>query len=351
MISSSLRHPLSQLTFVVGALALSAYSGGKTSVVERIVKKPQVLDADLLTSMPSDLFVFEKAIVWHSAIPDDDTHLVNRQTGDEVCVLKVQGEGPYEVATPDLQKSGNDSLVVYDLNSPRALHFSVSACLSGDTLPAEVTRQPEDLRGLTCLPIDAKHTLYATPAHSHPFLLVRGEERTPFGTFPLKLEEEITNGGDVFQGTISYNPNNRKLVYSNAQMAYMALYDWNGRHFHLAKEMRLAEVDYEITNRELHLDKVKQKAPTALTITKDYIVCISRDKESADKKIDAANYRGRRQNFARTPQQLFVYNLDMELQKIINLQIPVFRIASDATSNTVYLIGVNPDFCLLSCNI
>lgn len=42
----------------------------------------------------------------------------------------------------------------------------------------------------------------------------------------------------------------------------------------------------------------------------------------------------------------FVYDYDGKLLKIVNLGMPVMRIAADGRSNALYVIGVNPDFAL-----
>ena len=44
---------------------------------------------------------------------------------------------------------------------------------------------------------------------------------------------------------------------------------------------------------------------------------------------------------------IFLYDYDGNLVKIVDLGIPVMRIASEEQSNTLYAIGVNPDFVLV----
>lgn len=46
------------------------------------------------------------------------------------------------------------------------------------------------------------------------------------------------------------------------------------------------------------------------------------------------------------PRTVFVYDYDGKLLKIVNLGMPVMRIAADGRSNALYVIGVNPDFAL-----
>lgn len=47
------------------------------------------------------------------------------------------------------------------------------------------------------------------------------------------------------------------------------------------------------------------------------------------------------------PSYCFLYDYDGNLVKIVDLGIPVMRIASEEQSNTLYAIGVNPDFVLV----
>lgn len=92
-------------------------------------------------------------------------------------------------------------------------------------------------------------------------------------------------------------------------------------------------------------------APTAIAITKDYIVSIERDEErpSASLHSNRSTDGGRR--FSKATPTVFVYDYDLNLLKIVDVGMPVFRIAADCWSNEVYLIGVNPDFCIATFNI
>ena len=48
------------------------------------------------------------------------------------------------------------------------------------------------------------------------------------------------------------------------------------------------------------------------------------------------------------------YNMaknNLNVVKIIDVKLPVFRIAADAATNQVYLIGVNPEFCIATVDI
>jgi len=76
-------------------------------------------------------------------------------------------------------------------------------------------------------------------------------------------------------------------------------------------------------------------------MTKDYIVTLERDRE-----VDPLDERTVGRNASKCPRTVFVYDYDGKLLKIVNLGMPVMRIAADGRSNAQYVIGVNPDFAL-----
>lgn len=101
----------------------------------------------------------------------------------------------------------------------------------------------------------------------------------------------------------------------------------------------------------LIVDKTTNYAPSAIALTKDYIVTVERDKETQEVSFETDSDSPAKRRFTKTPQTLFVYDYNYELQKIIHTQLPMFRIASDGSSNEIYFIAAHPDFCIAKCSI
>lgn len=51
------------------------------------------------------------------------------------------------------------------------------------------------------------------------------------------------------------------------------------------------------------------------------------------------------------PVPFFLYDYEGNLVKIVDLEIPVMRIAAEEKDNTLYAIGVNPDFILVKYDL
>ncbi|WP_291601403.1 hypothetical protein [Bacteroides sp.] len=81
------------------------------------------------------------------------------------------------------------------------------------------------------------------------------------------------------------------------------------------------------------------------TVTKDHIVSINRDKEAAQ-TVDLDSENIDRRLFSKAPHHIFVYDYEFNLVKIVDVCMSVFKIAADCSSNKVFLIGANPDFCI-----
>lgn len=188
-------------------------------------------------------------------------------------------------------------------------------------------------------------SVFVEPGSENPFLLLSDSSSQPFGSYPLR-ELAIDNRFEVFQGVETHNPYNGKLLHSIGQLSYMALYRWTGEQFVLEKDTSLSEVDYTYTANQVVINKTPRYAPTAIAMTKDYIVSIERDKESASiQPVRGGSGNGGRP-FQKAPHHVFVYDDEFRLVKIVDVGMPVFRIASDYISNRIFLIGVNPDFCI-----
>lgn len=79
---------------------------------------------------------------------------------------------------------------------------------------------------------------------------------------------------------------------------------------------------------------------------KDYIAIIQRDYE-----IDKTDESTVGMNFDKLPKTVFLYDYEGKLKRIIDLGIPLIRIAGDTESNTLFAIGVDPELVLIKSEL
>lgn len=318
--------------------------------VERVSIPLQVISEDMMTSMPGTLLVHEKEVIWIDATSDNSIHIVDKRSGEEIKTLYVKGEGPNEIITPDISRAPNRCISVFDSNGAKEVLVFLDSLDMDSQYKKEIWNLDKRLFGLRIIPITHNQNVFVTPDSVNPFLLSSHSKIDPFGTYPLKEVKEINNKFSVFQGTAIYNPYSGILLHTIGQLSYVALYTWNGNQFILDKERNLSEVDYSLQNGNLIINKTPQYAPTAVAMTKDYIISIERDKQSSS--IGTKEKRNNNDRpFSKAPHTVFVYDYDFNLMKIIDVKMPVIRIAANGDSNEVYLVGVNPEFCIAKLDL
>lgn len=340
--------------FLCASFALLLVSCGQNQKnhkpeIERTTANVQIISDSLITSMPGNLLVYENELVWMDARLGE-IHVLNRRDGAEIKAFSMMGGGPEEAVTPNICWAPDRKLAVFDINGAKKILIPLNNLAQDSIVKKEVISLPKQFQGLTLLSLSNHQDVYITPDSIQPFLLV-SEPPHPFGLYPLKNPEEITNRYAVLQGAVAYNPNTGKLLHSIGQLSYMALYEWKDGAFVLEKEKEFSKVDYTVTQGKMTIHETPRYAPTAVAITKDYIVSIERDKEAA---APASGKEAKKQGgrpFSNAPHHLFVYDDNLNVVKIIDVKLPVFRIAADAATNQVYLIGVNPEFCIATVDI
>ena len=122
---------------------------------------------------------------------------------------------------------------------------------------------------------------------------------------------------------------------------YLALYQQGEDEFSFVWEWRTDGDEYEIRNNEVIFDR-RVKGVRGLCMSKDFIITLQRDRRKDDTDESTVG-----RDASKCPRTVFLYDYDGNLVKIVDLGIPVMRIASEEQSNTLYAIGVNPDFVLV----
>ena len=104
-------------------------------------------------------------------------------------------------------------------------------------------------------------------------------------------------------------------------------------------------VMYNITDDDIIFDR-KVKGANDVCMSKDYIITLERDRER-----DPMDESTVRRDISKCPRTVFLYDYAGNLLKIVDVGMPIMRIAAGNNSNTLYIIGGNPDYVLAKCEL
>ncbi|MDF9831304.1 hypothetical protein [Parabacteroides sp. PF5-6] len=315
----------------------------KQGEVERVEGIPEIILNDLETMMPGELGLTKDYILWANPFTTENfVHIVDRETGIEIGQAISIGSGPEELVQPSLSTYyPENALFAYNANSRK--QFEIRITEEGDLLQEQVVLNYGEGSFITrMVPLGNSQYLVFDPKIDKPFTVLGTKDSYSFGKLPY--EGDIANRYDVFQGSIKFNSLRDVFVYAPFSFPYISMYKRQNGEFILDKEV-LFSSNFQIIDGELKGD-VSQKNISDLALTQDYIVALQRD-YSTDHTDESTVGR----DFEKLPQTIFLYNYDLELIRIIHLGIPLLRLAGDPSNNTVYLIGLSPDFAIAKLEI
>jgi hypothetical protein len=292
---------------------------------ERISLDPVVINEGLSTNFPGELFVDENYFYTPSSSSRYYLGIHDLKTGEEIAGTVRIGKGPQEFITPMIQQITEQGLFVYDPNLRREAFFPINDAILGK-YNCQMLPKKETVMYNQVLSIDDETQVIFQPVGTYLFQLWRSNEITEFGE---PFTGSISNANIYIQGEIAYHNEKHKLVYTNFFLPYIAIYNYRKGSFNLVSERK----DFgklNIQKDRLKIDKTRNGI-SALTLSKDYIVCIQRDYEN-----DFTDESTVGRDFSKLFHTVFLYSFDCELEKIVDLGSPVLRLASTQQNNVLY---------------
>lgn len=332
------------LTLLLGACSISSKKN-----VERLTLRPSsVIQDSMFTQMPGVLLLCPPYLVWEDPFNSEHfLHVVDITAKKEIGVMGEIGRGPKEFITPVSFQSIGHKVFTLDLNQHKQAYYSVDSLVAG--------KEPF----IPC-PLDAIKDCFITvqiaendfisisPRGEHLFQWIHPDSSvTYFGKCPIKEILSPDENDQARTGDLEYNPCNNKLVYSAKRIPYFALYEKQGDTFQLVREKTSSKRSYEIKNDRFHFFN-DQQTPSEIVLTKDYIIALQQDE---DTELPRQERTSGIRDFSKVPNTILVYDYEFNLQKIINMSMPILRITGNCDSNTLYAVGIDLDFCILTYEI
>lgn len=324
---------------VVSLIFFYFCSCSKEIEVPRISLHSQVLNDELLTMMPGDLLLVDDYLIWSDPFSHDFfLHVHSASTGKELGMMGKVGEGPKEFITPMINRYCVDNKIfAVDANGKTVGFLSIDSLINGQEPFCEVS---DTERKMKMEKMDHELYIETTKNGSETYFrsIIDGHESF-WGVYPIpKMKKHI--------GTYeSYDSTKGLFVVSSFRFPYLALYKRENLTFTLLWERKSDKKNYIITDDDIIFDR-KVKGANDVCMSKDYIITLERDRER-----DPMDESTVRRDISKCPRTVFLYDYAGNLLKIVDVGMPIMRIAAGNNSNTLYIIGGNPDYVLAKCEL
>lgn len=291
--------------------------------VDRISINPTVINPDLATNFPRELCVDENYFYTPTMIADYAIGIYDILSGEMVSGTVKIGKGPEEFITPKLKQIYNGNIFISDVNKKQLALFPLDHAVMGkyecQMLPKSNVENYTDV-----VMVDKDNLVFLQPIGNKLFQHVSDKGIAEFGEMFLDVEEREKY--TFFQGEIAYHKKKKKLVYGNFFVPYISIHDFKKGSFFITNEKVELDRTLDIAGAPKY-DK-KKRGIRALTLTKDYIVCIQRDYET-----DPTDESTVGRDFSKLCKTVFLYDFNNQLISIVDLEYPVLRIASTQDKN------------------
>ena len=315
-------------------LVISSCNNDKNKV-ERQKVHLEIIHPDLEIQFPGQLVAENNCLLLFDPFASSNNiKILDKLTGEKKFEFLDTGNGPKEFVTPWCGYSANDTLTIIDLNAQKKVEFDVNDLCMG-VINVEPISFPHN-NAIQLARIGINKYIAGTFEDEYPFCLIKDNKVVhKFGRYPISTK--IANTFDAFQGTILFNEERGLIGYATFSTPYLALYKLEEENPNLLWESEFAPMRYTISDQQLNWDNDQPVGIHEFAFTKDYIACLV-------KEMELRNSAGRSEE--QMPQTIYLYNYDGILIKILELDYPSIRLCSDASSNDIYLISLNQEYCL-----
>lgn len=297
----------------------------------------KLLDDDIMTTMPGSLIVTSDYLVWTDPFARDYfVHVHDKETGKKIGVMGKVGEGPQEFITGGISQIAIDNrFFADDANGKTKGFLSLdSLILNKETFVPLSDSEQLSRPVMTELAKDLFVGIAEDGDKDYFKINVEGDVST-FGRYPISEVKQHIGGN------FAYNSEKNLLAFASFNFPYLVLYQKTGNTFSLLWERKSNGNEYEVVDDQIIFDRTIGGIHE-VCMSKDYIITLERDRDRDP--IDESTV-GR--DVSKCPHTVFLYDYDGNLVKIVDLGIPVMRIAAGCRDNVLYAIGADPDYIMV----
>ena len=315
--------------------------------VERICLSPEIVTDSLYTMLPGKVQLCESYLVWQDGFATDTfMHVVDLHKGEEIGKMGKIGRGSQEFVSPNLIGSADRHIVIFDDDLPKCAFYSIDSLLLGRN--PYISQKNSPLKQVCDAAVIDSSTFVALQfAEPLPFRVVKdGQAISSFGNYPIR--DSISNRYGTCQGSIAYHTEKGLLLYSANRFPYFALYRKNaGDLFSMVKESDYP-IYYKVKEKEAQITDENAPAFRNPTFLRDYIVFRKQDEDNPlPKQKPTPGIR----DLSMVPHTIYIFDYDLNLLKIADLNMPILTMTGNPQSNTLYFLGLKNSFCIAKCEM
>jgi|GEM_PF-1738863 len=328
-------------------------NGNKNHEISYHTLNGELVNDSIYTRMPGELFALNDHIVWYDPFNSENyIHYIDKHTGKEVVATGRTGQGPDEFSTPILSKTYDNNMFLFELSGKKQAfmitdsviekkqeHYIFTENIENDKINTYNKKLNIDNNTFVSLSAGDKEAMFALSYSNDPTIFKFGRQF---------ISNETRDAYNLYQGNIIYNEQKNRFIYTNFYVSYVSIYEYNKKEktFSLLKEI-IEDFEYnKINDSQLALDKSKSGFKS-LTLSKDFVIMHRRDYKSDNTNEAEVNFG----SFDKLPKTVFLYDYDGHLRRIVNLGVPVLRIAANIKDNTLYIIAVDPEYVIMKYNL
>ena len=297
--------------------------------------------------LPGAMLLCDNYLVWEDGFATDTfMHVIDLRTNQEIGKMGKIGRGAEEFITPNLIGNYGKYVVVADDNSPKYALYSIDSLLeyknpyiAQPNLPFARTPYAAVVDSATIIAVQ-----FDSPI---PFRIVQNQQVVGnFGHFPIP--DSITNRFDVLQGVVKYNTSRNIMLYATNRFPYIALYPKNDAYSYSLLKETAYPIRYSVKNKRAQPIDEDEASFSTFAFTKDYIVSLRQDEDNPlPKQKPTSGIR----DLSGAPQTVYIFDYDLNLLKIADLNMPALNITANPENNTLYIIGLKDSYCIAKCEI
>ncbi|MCM1030124.1 MAG: hypothetical protein NC410_01595 [Oscillibacter sp.] len=319
---------------IIIVFIIISFIGCKDSDLKPFKVPYTVVTDDIYTRLPGKLLLQGDYLIWQDPFDSKDfIKVIDSRSGKQVGEAGIIGKGPEEFITPAMGNCIHNEVLVYDLNSSQRAFFKIDS----------IIRHKKYYTPLPLASVSKRFPIIATDSVSFiithdslpsPLQFIKGDSVVQvFGE--AVISGDFNNRPDYFQVNLFYDAYKGYLICLYPYLSHISLYTNKDDVFSLYSQKRPARYDYSIENHQIKIKEPDIKI-LDIALTQDYIVTIEINKENT-------------RNTSNLPSTLCLYDYHFRLQHIIDLEVPLLRLAADSRSNTLYAIAVNEGYSIIQC--
>lgn len=295
-------------------------------------KKTVPLISDLLLEMPGNIFVSDNAIIIENPLYGNEFYHVFDKKNHLLGKFCVRGKSNIEFLQPNMFVKNNIA-TVYDLNANKYIKYSLNDLKIIESINGKINHIIPQLESLC--PINDNLFVGIDLFKKKNIIALCNNLDTvqTFGILPIKSDYDNTHL--VNSGTLCFNPEKSLLYFFSSKFPYYAKYKFKNGKFELIVSSEYRKYRTKMENKRITFE-YDDLLISNVVLTKKYIVQLRRNPD--EQKVYMNNQESGR-NYNNLPRNLYLYDYDLNLVRIIRLDTPILRFTGNADSDSIYMIN------------